>query len=103
MATMGRSPGIALGKTHSEKGGYFMNQLSLFPDRNPADKLWYKVRLSNYLRRSCEDEIHSFPTEQEAQDRLDEWVNAGKGNSGYIYRERLSHWISQEDHHTNAR
>ena len=71
-----------------------MSQLSLFPPKptaKPQDqKLWYKVRCSNVFKRISHDKIFTFASQQEAQDKLDEWNKMEVGNNGYIYQERVT-------------
>lgn len=69
-------------------------QLSLFPKQpTPApqdQKLWYKVRCSNVFKRISEDQIYTFASQEEAQNKLDQWIKKDSGNNGYIYQERVT-------------
>jgi len=67
-----------------------MCQLSLFLESQPKDNLYYKVRLTNIYRHSCEDHIYTYGNEKDAYNKLDQWVKFANGNSGVVYRERLS-------------
>jgi hypothetical protein len=67
-----------------------MSQLSLFLEDKPKDNLYYKVRLTNIYRHSTEDHIYTYANEHDAYKKLDQWVNFANGNSGVVYREKLS-------------
>ena len=67
-----------------------MSQLSLFLEDKPKENLYYKVRLTNIYRHSYEDHIYTYASEKDAYKKLDQWVKFANGNSGKVYRERLS-------------
>ncbi|NBV14465.1 MAG: hypothetical protein EBS07_10420 [Sphingobacteriia bacterium] len=77
-----------------------MSQLSLFP-KNPTEKqqdqkLWYKVRCSNFYKRISQDKIFTFTTQEEAQMKIEEWNKQAAGNNGYIYQERVTQAFMNE-------
>jgi hypothetical protein len=67
-----------------------MAQLSLFLESQPKENLYYKVRLTNIYKRCSEDLIYTYSSEHDAYKKLDQWVKFANGNSGVVYRERLS-------------
>jgi hypothetical protein len=69
-----------------------MEQLSLFSEYKEK-KLWYKVRLSSIYQRSSEDKIFSYPTELEAKNKLQSWIDSRSGNTGFIYKESVTNWF----------
>jgi hypothetical protein len=59
-------------------------QLDLFSQQPAEPQTFYKVRLSNIYGRSSDDRVENYSSRKKAQQALDNWKNAGNGNTGII-------------------
>jgi hypothetical protein len=59
-------------------------QLDLFSQQPAEAQTFYKVRLSNIYGRMCDDRVENYSSKKKAQEALDNWKNAGNGNTGII-------------------
>lgn len=63
-----------------------MSQLSLF-DQQPERKYIFKVRLTNLMGRSCDDQVRYYNSLLEAEECLQRWRNKSPMNSGIITKQ----------------
>lgn len=60
-----------------------MSQLSLF-NQEPERKYIFKVRLTNLMGRSCDDQVRYYNSLLEAEECLQRWRNDSPMNAGII-------------------
>jgi hypothetical protein len=59
-------------------------QLDLFSKQPAEPQTFYKVRLSNIYGRMSDDRVEIYSSRKKAHEALNNWKNAGSGNTGII-------------------
>lgn len=59
-------------------------QLNLFSQQPAEPQTFFKVRFTNIYGRMSDDRVENYSSRKKAQEALNNWKNAGNGNTGII-------------------